>query len=145
MAVVPAERQRFSSDRHDRRFGGPQSRYFGRGQLYRLPKGDNLWAQRKNSMTLLSVLLIGFVSLAYAQQEIESLEFGSVAGQVVDQNGKPVQGVQIFALPMEKADVNGKVVFTVSRPDGKFVLDPVQSGSNLICFAKETELYPDTR
>jgi hypothetical protein len=96
-------------------------------------------------MTLLCVLLIGFVSLACAQQEIEPLEFGSVAGEVVDQNGKPAKGVQISALPMEKTHVMGKVIYAVSGPDGKFVLSQVQSGLNMICFAKETELYPDTR
>jgi hypothetical protein len=96
-------------------------------------------------MSLALFLLIAIGSLACAQQPNDTLEFGSVAGQVVDQTGKPVEGVQIFALPMEKASVNGKVMFTVSGQDGKFLLSRVQTGLNMICFAKLVELYPDTR
>jgi hypothetical protein len=87
------------------------------------------------TMTLVALLLIAFASI----------EFGSVAGQVLDQTGKPVEGVQIFALPMAKGNLSGKVMFTVSGAGGTFLLNRVQTGLNMICVAKEVELYPDTR
>ena len=46
---------------------------------------------------------------------------------------------------MEKPDIIGKVMSTVSGQDGKFLLNRVQTGLNMVCFAKEAELYPDTR
>ena len=96
-------------------------------------------------MKLVTALFIAFTSLTSAQPEIAALEFGAIAGQVADQTGKPVGGVRVFALPMEKPDISGKVMSTVSGQDGTFLLNRVQTGLNMICFEKEAELYADTR
>jgi hypothetical protein len=80
-----------------------------------------------------------------AQQDDKKPEFGSVAGHVVDREGKPMEGVQVSALPLEQINLTGKAIFATTESDGGFLLHQVHTGWNMVCVAKETDLYPDTR
>ena len=104
-------------------------------------------AGRADRVSTVAVIIITFAlgPAACAQQDDEAPEFGSVAGHVVDGQGTPIEGVQVYALPLEKPNLNGKVIFAITGPDGGFLLNQVQTGSNMVCVAKETDLYPDTR
>jgi hypothetical protein len=84
---------------------------------------------------LIKAIFSGYVSLGY----------GTVQGKVIDEQGKPVQGVKVYAEPanMEGSSM-GKLIFVTTNEHGDFKLEQVLPGENLICTSKEESLYPDT-
>src|SRR5258708_25227852 len=102
---------------------------------------------RTGGVAAAAVIIITFAlgRAVCAQQDDKAPEFGSVAGHVVDRQGKPMEGVQVSALPLEQINLTGKAIFATTGSDGGFLLHQVHTGWNMVCVAKEADLYPDTR
>jgi 5-hydroxyisourate hydrolase-like protein (transthyretin family) len=71
--------------------------------------------------------------------------YGAVRGKVVDELGKPLSGVKVYAEPVKAEDaLTGKLLFVTTNENGDFTLEQVVTGENVICASKEEAFYPDT-
>lgn len=71
--------------------------------------------------------------------------YGTVQGKVVDELGKPLSGVKVYAETVKAEGApTGKLLFVLTNENGDFTLDHVFAGENVICASKEEAFYPDT-
>jgi len=104
-----------------------------------------IWAARFAGL----LLLLASVQPSLLSQEIPSLPTGtgSVVGIVIDSNGRPIAGANVYALPAQ--DMTQRFT-AVSDVDGKFTINGILMGGDCgwcrtayIQAYKDSEGYPD--
>lgn len=94
-------------------------------------------------VTFFVVLGLSWPGLTRGLQQNNSSGLGSVRGQVIDADGVAVAGAEVSAESTE--GTGGTLTVTKTDERGKFLLDGVPQGTNLIIASKPDDFYPDVR
>lgn len=99
------------------------------------------------SLVLAAALGTGGVFYALSPRQQVSQDIapgcGVVRGRVVDERGRPVSGVKVYSMILDRPP-RGREFSTVTDQQGLFFLGCAEPGRNAIYVAKEEENYPDT-
>lgn len=79
-------------------------------------------------------------ALSTRSEEADVLSYGAIEGQVLDSAGQPMAGVKVEAVPVGRR-VSGLLPTTHTDAEGKFFIDGVTPGANVLVTSKEEEGY----
>jgi Carboxypeptidase regulatory-like domain len=88
-----------------------------------------------------SAILFLFLTTASFSQTTAAPGLGSVEGVVLDQQGKPIPGADVYALPEE--DMRRPVASTTTDSAGRFLLRDLPAARVYIYAYKESDGYPN--
>lgn len=94
-------------------------------------------------LTLLVSLGGLLVHIAFGQVMTEP-GFGAVEGMVMNATGRPVAGAKVYAAPVGREDLRGRLTTATSDQEGRFVIPHVLAGTAMIMARKEEEGYCNT-
>jgi len=66
----------------------------------------------------------------------------SISGRVIDINNVPIAGAKVSSMISDRPP-RGRILYSFTNEDGRFVLGNVECGDNIIMAEKEEDGYPD--
>src|SRR5579864_5646258 len=90
----------------------------------------------------LSLAVLSFPGLLKGFAQTPQTTLGSVAGVVLDQEGKPIPDADVYAVPEQ--DMRTLLASTTTDPAGKFILHDLPAVVVYVYAYKESDGYPKT-
>jgi Carboxypeptidase regulatory-like domain len=99
-------------------------------------------------LIIICILILSIIAVVWGQSKFvafnqQKLELGIIKGQIVDTNGKPIEGAKVYAFSPNKS-FEGRIKYFISDEKGLFIISNVQNGKYGIHAFSDEQGYSDT-